>query len=152
MSELDQLIEVAKNKVSAIISKPKMSEKLLAKPPFRFLHDTISAIISTTGFAEGLYTTEEQDSGNINERDAKINYLQKMINCVGICIGSQLEVRAAKIVAGQEPELTCKFLINLCDCAINTNIDVQSSVNRTLNNEEPGTNPIPLKVLFILLL
>ena len=35
--DLDTLIEQTKEKVGAIISKPKMAEKLLAKPPFRYV-------------------------------------------------------------------------------------------------------------------
>jgi TRAF3-interacting protein 1 len=62
-----------------------MSEKLLMKPPFRFLHDTISAIIQTTGFAEGLYSADEMDSATINEKSAKIEYLEKIFGVVGIC-------------------------------------------------------------------
>lgn len=55
------------------------------KPPFRFLHDTITAVIQTTGFAEGLYTAEEMDSSTINEKAAKIDYLDKIFGVVGIC-------------------------------------------------------------------
>lgn len=85
MSELDELIQQSKEKLSQIISKPKMSEKLLSKPPFRFLHDTISAVISVTGFGEGLYDATEQDSANVTEKAAKLAYLDKIITLVGIC-------------------------------------------------------------------
>ena len=83
--DLDTLVATARDKISAIITKPKMTEKLLMKPPFRFLHDTISAITSTTGFASGLYNDAELDSAAITEKNAKISYLEKIFNCVGIC-------------------------------------------------------------------
>ena len=41
--------------IEKITSKPRCTEKLLGKPPFRFLHDLVSAIISHTGFAADLY-------------------------------------------------------------------------------------------------
>lgn len=85
MGDLDSLVAESKNKISALISKPKMAEKLLSKPPFRFLHDLISAITTTTGFAEGLYTPEELDSGAIGEKNAKMAYLDKIFRLVGIC-------------------------------------------------------------------
>ena len=82
---LDELIGLARDKISAIISKPKMTEKLLGKPPFRFLHDTISAITATTGFANGLYNEQELDSAAITDKHAKMAYLDKIFNLVGIC-------------------------------------------------------------------
>lgn len=86
---MEELIPIVKDKIGALIKKPNMSEKLLMKPPFRFLHDTITAIVTTTGFAEGLYSSEEMDSANINEKGAKIAYLEKIFGVVGIChVGS----------------------------------------------------------------
>ena len=83
--DLDSLIAKVQEKVGALIQKPKMTEKLLSKPPFRFLHDTISAIISTTGFGEGLYNDAEKDSATITEKQQKLDYLDKIFRLVGIC-------------------------------------------------------------------
>jgi TRAF3-interacting protein 1 len=83
--DLDSLILKTTDKVSSLIQKPKMTEKLLSKPPFRFIHDTISAIIATTGFGEGLFDDKEKDSSNVTEKQSKIDYLDKIFNFVGIC-------------------------------------------------------------------
>jgi len=83
--DIETLISQSKDAISQIIQKPKMTEKLLSKPPFRFLHDTISAVTVATGFAEGLFVESEQDSSQITDKDAKISYLQKIFNLVGIC-------------------------------------------------------------------
>ena len=82
---LEELIPQTKALVGALISKPKMADKLLNKPPFRFLHDTVSAITNATGFAEGLYNEQELDSGSISDKHAKIAYLEKIFCLVGIC-------------------------------------------------------------------
>jgi hypothetical protein len=82
---MEELIPIVKDKINSLIKKPNMSEKLLMKPPFRFLHDTITAVIQTTGFAEGLYSPEDMDSSTINEKAAKIAYLDKIFGVVGIC-------------------------------------------------------------------
>ncbi|KAG3132270.1 hypothetical protein PI126_g19710 [Phytophthora idaei] len=103
-------IERTKTLVEQVISKPKMSPKLLGKPPFRFLHDIISEVTRLTGFAEGLFSGEELDSGAIKEKGPKVDYLTKIILCVGCQLNAEMEAKPAKIVAGLEPEATCKFL------------------------------------------
>lgn len=85
MGDIDSLMNQTKALMAELIAKPKMSDKLLSKPPFRFLHDTISSIISTTGFGEGLYSGGELDSASITDKDAKVAYLNKIFNLVGIC-------------------------------------------------------------------
>jgi TRAF3-interacting protein 1 len=82
---LESLMEDVKLQLGAVITKPKLNEKLLSKPPFRFLHDIVTSITTTTGFAEGLYDESELDSAAITDRQAKINYLEKIFNLVGIC-------------------------------------------------------------------
>lgn len=83
------MIESVILKIGKLIEKPKMTEKLLSKPPFRFLHDTITAIInqssSTTSFGKGLYSKNESDSSMVTEKQSKIDYLDKIISLVGIC-------------------------------------------------------------------
>lgn len=74
-----------KDLMGGLIAKPKMTDKLLSKPPFRFLHDTISSIIATTGFGEGLYSGPELDSAAIADKEAKVAYLTKIFTLVGIC-------------------------------------------------------------------
>ena len=85
MADLDSLVATVKDRMSNLIQRPKMTEKLLLKPPFRFLHDTISSITTTTGFGEGLYQGIELDSAAITEKQGKIDYLEKMFKLVGIC-------------------------------------------------------------------
>lgn len=64
------------------VKKPPLTDKLLKKPPFRFLHDIIKAIIKETGFLKGLYSDSELNSDNVKEKDAKINFLNKLIEAI----------------------------------------------------------------------
>ena len=135
---MEELIPEVKERVGALITKPKMSDKLLNKPPFRFLHDTISAVILKTGFAEGLYTDEEMDSSTIADKAAKIAYLEKIFSLVGICQGAALDIRATKVVAGLEPENTSKFLIAFATFASDEGFDSRAAVKHCLAGGQPG--------------
>ena len=45
---------------SSLIQKPKMTEKLLKKPPPKYIYDIILNTMKATGFPKGLYTPEEE--------------------------------------------------------------------------------------------
>ncbi len=45
MTELDQdIIKKTQNTLGKYVKKPALTEKLLNKPPFRFLHDIITSV------------------------------------------------------------------------------------------------------------
>lgn len=52
-----------------LFSKPPMSEKLLSRPPFKYIFDVVMALMKATGFPEGLFAPEELDAGLYNVRD-----------------------------------------------------------------------------------
>jgi TRAF3-interacting protein 1 len=93
-----------------LITKPKLTEKLLSKPPFRFLHDVIMEVIRVTGFAKGLYTEFESDSQNVGDKNQKMTFLEKIIKLVGIQLNTLVEARSQRIVAGLDPQTTNTFL------------------------------------------
>ena len=96
-----------------IFEKPKMTQKLLMKPPFRYLHDIFVATIQATGFGNGLYDDAEIDTKANHEKDTKINILAKMITLTEMIVGEKLDVKPSKIVAGLEPDRTNYFLQRL---------------------------------------
>ncbi|RVE50071.1 hypothetical protein evm_005277 [Chilo suppressalis] len=109
--ELDPVvIKATQTTLGKYVKRPPLSEKLLKKPPFRFLHDIVTNVLKTTGFFEGLFEEEELISENVKDRESKILFLNKVIAVVGSTTGRALSVKSSKIVAGQEPEKTNELL------------------------------------------
>ncbi|KOC70173.1 TRAF3-interacting protein 1 [Habropoda laboriosa] len=105
-----EVIKKTQDLLGKYFKKPPLTEKLLRKPPFRFLHDIVSAVIKETGFLDGLYSEEELNSENIKNKEAKLAYLTKLIDVVKLATGFNLTVRASKIISGQEPCKTNELL------------------------------------------
>ena len=112
-----------------------MTQKLLSKPPFRYLHDIFTSTMEATGFGMGLYNDTELDGKAINERDAKINFLNKLIALVEAVLGEKIDVKANKIVAGLEPEKTNMFLQYLFK-ASTSGVDSTPYVKKILGIDE----------------
>ena len=53
MAVSPEMIKETQLSLGKIIKKPPLTEKLLNKPPFRFLHDVFSVVIKDTGALEG---------------------------------------------------------------------------------------------------
>jgi TRAF3-interacting protein 1 len=110
IDKCDGSFEMTKELLGSLISKPKLSDKLLGKPPFRFLHDIVTEVVKTTGFAENLYDPEEMDSANVKEKEQKTLFLEKILKVVGVQLNTMVEAKPAKIVAGLEAQDTNRFL------------------------------------------
>ena len=115
-AEVDQAaLDKTKKELGAVIRAPKLSDRLLKKPPFRFLHDIVTNCIKSTGFASKLYSDEEMDSAKVTEKEAKVFFLQKVISSVNytLKLSPPLAAKPIKIVSGLEPRHTNDFLQKL---------------------------------------
>jgi len=141
MASLEELVARTQEVVGALVRKPKMSGKLLARPPFRFLHDTVMALDARGGLVQELFGEDERDSSTITDKDAKVAFLNKLIAFAGICAGAPISVRASKVVAGAEPENTNLLLIALGEAAADESIDYGAAARAALAGEAPGSVP-----------
>ncbi|BES99260.1 TNF receptor-associated factor 3 interacting protein 1 [Nesidiocoris tenuis] len=91
------------------IKEPPLTEKLLKKPPFRFLQDIVKSVVKETGYLGDVFSTEEL-SENIKEKEKKIAFLKKLINSLQSSTGSTINARPSKIVAGVEVTKTLELL------------------------------------------
>ncbi|KAM8854719.1 TRAF3-interacting protein 1 [Spinachia spinachia] len=129
------VVKKTQDTLGKVIRKPPLTEKLLSKPPFRYLHDIFSEIIKTAGFMKGLYGENEMKSDNVKDKDSKIVFLQKAIDVVMLVSGEPLGAKPARIVAGHEPEKTNELLQAMAKCCINK-MSSDDAVKRVLAGEK----------------
>eukprot|EP00913_Durusdinium_trenchii_P029874 g27993.t1 len=67
----DEYVTATQETIGTLITKPKMTEKYLKKPPFRFLHDIVMEVTKKTTFGQGLFSPEECDAANLSDTRRK---------------------------------------------------------------------------------
>ncbi|XP_049834482.1 TRAF3-interacting protein 1 isoform X2 [Schistocerca gregaria] len=107
------VIKKTQESLGKYVKRPPLTEKLLRKPPFRFLHDIVTCVIRETGFMSGVFSPDELNHENIKDKESKIAFLQKLIETVKATSDSNITARPSKIVAGHEPTKTNELLQGL---------------------------------------
>ncbi|XP_054065575.1 TRAF3-interacting protein 1 isoform X1 [Rissa tridactyla] len=138
----EAVVRRTQESLGRVIRKPPLTDRLLSKPPFRYLHDVITEVIRVTGFMKGLYTDFELKSDNVKDKDAKISFLQKAIDAVVMVTGEPLSVKPARVVAGHEPEKTNEFLQAIGKCCLNK-LSSDVAVKRILAGEKADVKGKP---------
>ncbi|XP_060944443.1 TRAF3-interacting protein 1 [Limanda limanda] len=129
------VVKKTQDSLGKVLKKPPLTEKLLSKPPFRYLHDILSEVIRATGFMKGLYGENDMKSDNVKDKDSKIAFLQKAIDVVMLVSGEALAAKPARIVAGHEPEKTNELLQAIAKCCLNK-MPSDDAVKRVLGGEK----------------
>ena len=71
MADIEALILETIEIMTPLISKPKMSDKYLRKPPFRYLHDIVVALVEAHQFPKRL-TAPDLDHNNFTEKVRRV--------------------------------------------------------------------------------
>lgn len=128
-----------------LVTRVPLSEKLLSRPPFRYLLDLTNEIISNTGFGKGLFGEEEFDSGSYSSKHLKVEFLKKLVSLVKLeAPDSETELNPSKVVAGLDPESTNLFLQSfgkLASAKHDTSISVHQILAAAANPFEPTVVP-----------
>ena len=96
---------------SSLIQKPKMTEKLLKRPPPKYIFDIIKSTMDKTGFPKGLYTESELDNKYfMADGRNKIKILNKAIDITKLIVKEKFEINCLNILKGVETEQTNYFL------------------------------------------
>ena len=93
-----------------------------------FIHDIITATMTSTGFPKNYFTAHELESKNLKDKTSKVAFLNKLIYLVGVCTGSEVHVRPSKIVAGLEPIHTNVLLTLFGNVAVNPSVDHTAAI------------------------
>ena len=143
-NELESAINEVKSILQPLFSKPKLSSKLLSKPPFRFIHDIVTSTLDSTGFPNGLFEPIElQSSTYKDDKAAKLSFLDKLIHLINVGGGRTLEVSSSKIVAGLEPLSTNILLANFGRLAVNQGLDRSSLIQQCRDGQRHSTPSTP---------
>lgn len=133
-----RIIKRTQDTLGKIIRKPTLTDKLLSRPPFRFLHDIFTAVsvllhlartykliqfIKATGLMKGLFTPEELIADNVKEKESKLAFLQKVVDYLSVVHDRVIPVRIMSIIAGKEPEKTNELLCFLAE-AVNKGVSL----------------------------
>ncbi|XP_069081626.1 TRAF3-interacting protein 1 isoform X5 [Pleurodeles waltl] len=129
------VLQCTQESLGKVIRKPPLTERLLSKPPFRYLHDVIAEVIRVTDFMKGLYTESELKSDNVKDKEAKIIFLQKAVDVVTMVLGEPLSVKPARVVAGHEPEKTNELLQAIAKCCL-SKLSSDDAVRKVLAGEK----------------
>lgn len=124
--------EITAQLFTSLFERPKMTEKLLTKPPFKYLFDIVNETRKATGFGEGLYANDELDPGYYEDKNRKMFFLKKIIALTSIMLDAEIEAKPNKIVAGVEPEKTNTFLQEMYRAAAASGQDSTPFVQKTL--------------------
>ncbi|KAF7262628.1 hypothetical protein EG68_00111 [Paragonimus skrjabini miyazakii] len=125
-----RIIKRTQETLGRIIKKPTLTDKLLSRPPFRFIHDICTAFIRSTGLMKGLFRPEELNADNVRDKDSKLAFLQKLVDYLSIAHGYIIPVRIMSVIAGKEPEKTNEMLFLLADI-INKGVNNEDCIART---------------------
>jgi TRAF3-interacting protein 1 len=148
-----------------IVKKTPLNHKLLSKPPFRYLHDLCGEVIRESGSFVGLYSEMELKHENykviwgfIKDKDSKVQYLTKMIQCLRLYVinleyatGVKLKANPLKIVAGMEP-IDTNVMIQVLGKVVLKKVDTSEAIRKVTGSnvksashaEEEETVPEPV--------
>lgn len=134
-----ELVKQVQLSLSKYINKPQLTEKLLNKPPFKFLHDIVTNVIQSTGYLKGVFTDEEIISTNVTTKETKIKFLEKLITAIQSTTNKTLSARPSKIVAGLEVTKTLELLIAIAFGIETKNKEVKEQISTNTKTKKPET-------------
>lgn len=124
------------------LSSPQLQEKLLKKPPFRFIYDLVRAVNKHFGIFSTAIPPEFNEFSKIESKEHKIDYLTAIISQTEKLLNVTIDVNPKKIVSGSEPEKTNVFLQCIAKAAITVpNIDLSPRSRSSSERKSKSASP-----------
>eukprot|EP00921_Rhytidocystis_pertsovi_P007932 GHVQ01013118.1.p1 GENE.GHVQ01013118.1~~GHVQ01013118.1.p1 ORF type:complete len:515 (+),score=83.23 GHVQ01013118.1:153-1697(+) len=125
------------------ITKPKLIDKYLRKPPFRFLHDIVTETFNVAGVDPArVFPKEHLNPASVSDKGRKVAFLEILLTFVVNVSGQSIDVTPAKIAAGLEADKTNLLLQMLHECVT----EHQSKIESTLGAADPTPDSASLPV------
>lgn len=119
-----------------LIKKPPLTDPLLQRPPFKFIHDVVRETIQATGYLSDFYSKDELDSTKAGaDKSSKMSFLEKLVDVLNVD-GSLNNVNPSKIVAGKEPEMTNLLLQKFAMEAAKHRNSLANGASKTKSSKE----------------
>lgn len=142
IAKCDGQVSSTQTLLGDVITRPKLTDNLLSKPPFKYLFDIIMEVQRVTGFSNGLYTNEEMNKDVItNDKNMKLIFLEKIIKLIGHHLNTLVDAQPMKIIAGQDPAKTNKML-QLLAIAAKHLPDSTATVRAVLDDSVKGNDDL----------
>ncbi|OQV25914.1 putative TRAF3-interacting protein 1 [Hypsibius exemplaris] len=124
--------------LGTLLTSPILTEKLLQKPPLRFLHDIFVAITKEYPLMRGLFDEDEMAWAEkiANDKDAKLFFIAKVVNFVSVASGSDIPTRSSKVCSGMEADKT-NLLLQCLARLIKGKVDDEVVIQRVKSGGGP---------------
>lgn len=132
-----------------------VSEKIICRPTFRFLHDVIVYFHQQTRCfgGDGVFSAEDLDPTAAGAgKETKVAFLEKCVRAMEAQLRRPMSVNPKKVVAGADVEKTNAWILEMCALVEGTLSRSQGSANTAPASQPPpalapppppSTNPPP---------
>lgn len=108
-----ELINSTIDALKGLISRPPLTEKLLSRPPFKYILDICKALSTATGFPAPASCNYD----DITDREERTAFLTSIIGQISDQLGIPVDVQIKSILAGKDVPKTLRMLMMLAQAA-----------------------------------
>ncbi|KAF4710784.1 hypothetical protein FOZ62_002089 [Perkinsus olseni] len=130
---LSQLVAQSQRKLGGLITRPKLTDKLLSRPPVKFLYDIVSEVSVVTGF--GAEIVKEVSSEELSRREAKLKFITLLHSATEHALRRRIDLDPLRVICGKDSEKTNKLLISFHEAATSVPYRSSEAFERARNSD-----------------